>query len=853
MKCIPDGLLLGMDRFEGLKNTRVLVLGFYDRGNAGDELYKACFARLFGPRVACVCLDDVDDKLVDLAGFDAIVCGGGDVVNAYFMKKLRRVLLRTQAPCYAVSVGIPFASCAEHLDLFDHAFVRSESDRAVAEARVGADNVTCIPDLVFSLQASIQPPKGRTSPNKIDLGVCLAQPMFANARIDALVEAFADACCEALESAPGLHLHFFAFNMNRANPLECDVLLNECMVLTLHARKESYKDRVRICQHVDPKDPADAARRLGAMDALLCSRYHSVVLAAMLGVPCVAMYCSQKVDNLLRDLRSNKSQPPPIEALRLAVDSAYAPAEIPSRELAAKIRRILNDKRCHKKRAYAPAPPDRVLRAYQSALAEVVLSRKRKVVAAHVIPDAALRCTFGAGRAMALLANYLGPFGDLRRAISDGARDEIARLLCYGATGCLGSAYAWGLGERLRDSNPDDLERAVRWIADDWQERLAAASSADRGIVLHTGHYLGPRTPMITFGEFDQFSDFQGAHRSGWAYVLKGLRAFDASLHARRPALFMDSYVDRTFHWGRVPLALDGQLPRRVPWIGFVHHTFDEAHSSHNCAKLFEEPLFLQSLESLRCLITLSSDLAARLRQALRQVGASHVQVHALVHPTEIPEKGFTMQRFADNPKRRVVQIGAWLRDPYAIYELPLTSWNNPLRLTKTALKGKDMHAYFKPVTKDAADGGDAIREGGCCRPGPRDGNQYLAAVDRMLQRNADSVEILERLEDEAYDDLLACNLVFLRLVDAAAVNTALECVARNTPLLVNRLPALEELLGAGYPGFYDDLAHAAHLLGSRSKIYAMHGYLKNRVDKTKISLESFLTGFGAILDQVSI
>ena len=844
MKCIPDGLL-GMDRFEGLKNTRVLVLGFYDRGNAGDELYKACFDRLFGPRVQCVCLDDAE--ALDLARFDAIVCGGGDVVNAYFMKKLTRVLLRTQAPCYAVSVGIPFASCAEHLELFDHAFVRSESDRALAEARIGAANVSHIPDLVFSLPLPAPPPKTPTRyKNKIDLGVCLAQPMFANARIEALVESFADACCDALESAPGLHIHFFAFNSNRANPLECDVLLNECMVLTLHARKETYKDRVRICDPVDLNDPG---RQLGAMDALLCSRYHSVVLAAMLGVPCVAMYCSQKVDNLLRDLRSaSKSQdPPPIIALRLEVDSAYAPVEIPHRDLAANIRRILTDHGRRKKRPYAPAPPDRVLRTYQTALAEVVLSQKRKVLTAHVIPDVSVRRNFGVGRAMDLLAGYLGPL-ELHRAVrrSDAVREDIARILCYGATGCLGSGYAWGLGERLRDSGIEDAERAVRWIADDWQGRRAASAGRGGGIVLHTGKYLGARTPMITFGEFDQFSDFEGAHRSGWAYVLKGLRAFDARMHARRPALFLDSYVDRTFHWGRLPLALDGQLPRKSPWIGFVHHTFDEVHSSHNCAKLFEDPLFLKSLESLRCLIALSSDLAAKLRQALRQVGASHVQVHALAHPTEIPEHGFSMQRFEKNPKRRVVQIGAWLRDPYAIYELPLTSWNNPMRLTKTALKGKDMHAYFRPETKALVEGPD---EAGCCRPGPRDGNQYLAAVDRMLERNAESVEILEKLDDEAYDDLLACNVVFLRLVDAAAVNTALECVARNTPLLVNRLPALEELLGAGYPGFYDDLAHTAYLLGSRSKIYAMHGYLKNRVDKTKLLLDTFLTGFGAILD----
>ena len=62
------------------------------------------------------------------------------------------------------------------------------------------------------------------------------------------------------------------------------------------------------------------------------------------------------------------------------------------------------------------------------------------------------------------------------------------------------------------------------------------------------------------------------------------------------------------------------------------------------------------------------------------------------------------------------------------------------------------------------------------------------------------SVEVMEHLSDSAYDELLSENVVFLNLIDASAVNTVIECIVRNTPLIINRLPAIVEILGEDYP-----------------------------------------------------
>ena len=44
--------------------------------------------------------------------------------------------------------------------------------------------------------------------------------------------------------------------------------------------------------------------------------------------------------------------------------------------------------------------------------------------------------------------------------------------------------------------------------------------------------------------------------------------------------------------------------------------------------------------------------------------------------------------------------------------------------------------------------------------------------------------------------------------MDASAVNTIIECKVRNTPVIVNRLPAVVEILGENYPFYYNDASY---------------------------------------------
>lgn len=99
----------------------------------------------------------------------------------------------------------------------------------------------------------------------------------------------------------------------------------------------------------------------------------------------------------------------------------------------------------------------------------------------------------------------------------------------------------------------------------------------------------------------------------------------------------------------------------------------------------------------------------------------------------------------------------------------------------------------------------------------------------------------MDKLSNEEYDKLLSENIVFLQLVDCSAVNTVIECIVRNTIIIVNRLPALEELLGLYYPGFYTTLEDAQKILGDINHLYKCYKYL-SLLDKTRYRLDHFLT-----------
>jgi len=101
-------------------------------------------------------------------------------------------------------------------------------------------------------------------------------------------------------------------------------------------------------------------------------------------------------------------------------------------------------------------------------------------------------------------------------------------------------------------------------------------------------------------------------------------------------------------------------------------------------------------------------------------------------------------------------------------------------------------------------------------------------------------VEQVDRLENDVYDRWLAENVVFAHFQDSSANNIVVECIVRGTPILTNRLPALEEYLGVGYPLFFEDLGEVDRILEDEDRILSAHRYLKS-VDQRRFTADGFV------------
>ncbi len=849
--------------FAAPTEPKILVLGWYERRNLGDDCFVDAFRSLFR-NVSFACTDDIDAIPSDV---DIVVCGGGDIVNPYFMAKIDRLLYDFEGACYGVGIGVPFDADAPRMLTFDHCFMRSHGDLQLCAPGTG----TYTADLSWLLT----PPAPRAdllSLARPQIGFCLAQPAFQGPAASQLLASVAEVIRSLVEDM-GCDVHLLTFNASDS-PSESDAQLNARLRDELVP--ESCRGGVVVPAELTTRE--DVMAYVGGMRALLCMRYHAVQFALQMRRPFVAMYSTSKVHKLLQDAGFEAY------GYRLPTDGSSRPTAIDAERVVALLDmcvrepNVLAEDMPVASEAIRSTVFDKLRRANVSfdALAVPPSPASAPPAFPRTLEDARARCvTYVArltGHTEAEVRDWFYNGGTGLTMTTTNARDNVARTMLLATTGHVASQYVWGMCDQMqREGAAFKPVEAIDWVYGDARTRNAPCPLPE---------FPHPIDICVDLTYYLQ-DDFKEFHRSGWSYCIGGLMRFDTSVLRRRPSVRVDTYVDRTFHWGKAALKAAGIVPYTQPWMGFIHHTFEESHGPNNCVTLFHDADFLESLASCRCLIVLSEYLAEQVRASLTNVGCGSVPVEVMTHAMEfVPEElCWDLAKFSDNPSPKIVSIGAWLRNPYAIYELQTTQITNKITVTKAILNGKDMSCCMPPewlpsaiddlaarsiatgdgvddgicrtpaegVCRQSDDGGICRPPGGMCRSAVCD-NKIVAGMVDMLHRQLNSVEIIPRLDNDQYDQLLASNIVFLNLVDASAVNTVLECIVRNTPFVVNRLPALVELL-PDYPGFYDDELFLASqiLMEPFTVCYQLRNYLAS-MDKTKFMLSTFQQRFVEIV-----
>ena len=833
--------------------TTILVLGFYDRRNIGDEAYKIAFSLLFNDSdIVCYkCIDDVYNTEIP-SSVHTVILGGGDIINEYFMSKVCNYLKHFTGRVYGVSIGIPYKSCSHYLHIFDHVFVRSMNDYDICCKEIGEDNVSFHPDLAVFLQTSSSIIK--KSKTTIDIGICLAQPLFVN---NVMASELLSSICETLTNIKDRYdnviFHLIPFNQNTSNECECDEVVNKEVYDRLVNEHMIGSNNVIMYDNlVTPLSILNFFNN--QIDIVICMRYHSVIFSLLTNTPFIPLYCSQKISNVLNDVNMINSI-----NCSLETDNEYKPIYIDKVKLENAIETCID--------RHVNMIKDECVKQWLSRIdlkviddIKTMIHRKKK--RKHVLMKRHLS-TFE--DVLSLCQQHLCKYTNITPTkyndmltnaqplvCKNKSSLEIARFICFIISGQINHPCVWGLSSNLTRKD-FVLYDAIKYV---WEE-CKSMISRHKEI---TEYYLQvANCERRVLVDIDSIlpNDFSKYHRSGWSYVINGLMNLDATSVMRQSSAYIDTYVDRTFHWGSDVLSTIGVIPYVKGWYGFVHHVFDDTHSDYNCINLFDNELFLNSLKCCKGLIALSKHLASQLRLALNEREID-VPVYMLHHPMEfVDEKSmFSMEKYNSRAKKRVVQIGAWLRKPYSLYTLRLCD-----DFEKVALKGKEMDQYFPPPGLDDAiadtllstEWFDTINKhkrhiGAVCRPCKHQTvNKYCEGLYDEIVHNKNSVIVLNQLSNDEYDSLLSESVVFLNLVDCSAVNTVIECIVRHTPVIVNRLPALEEILGKNYPGFYNSLVNAEEIIRNNDTISYIHMYI-SLLDKTRYKLEEFLNGFQDIV-----
>lgn len=301
----------------------------------------------------------------------------------------------------------------------------------------------------------------------------------------------------------------------------------------------------------------------------------------------------------------------------------------------------------------------------------------------------------------------------------------------------------------------------------------------------------------------DELSRFYGTHRSGWGWAISNLQP----LHNPQGVL-LDSFIERSFAWNP-----QKTRTHQRPWIGFIHvppNVPDWFQNYQSNDAVFASKVFQDSYPYCQGLFTLSNYH----RKSL--VNKLDVSINNLYFPTETPQLKWTWDNFEANKTKIIIQIGWYLRKLHAIFQLPKSSYK------KIFLKTN--YFNYDSIIKYES--------------------EMLMARGELTQDMYNTAETIEFVSNNEYDKLLAENIIFLGLYDASANNTVIECIVRNTPLLVNPIEAVREYLGNDYPFYYETLEEAVAKAENKDLIYKTHQYLKNHSFKKKLSGEYFLKSF---------
>ena len=272
------------------KQTNVLVLGFYHRQNLGDDTYQWVIPQLFQDQNFLFNFQSLDDITEIPAETHFIICGGGDIINPYFMDKLTLLIKDYLKPVYALSVGFD-ESNRHYLNLFEHVHARSQEDYRIASQEIGNQNVTHMLDIAFYLSNPSYLPRPINVAVPLRIGLCLAQPYFwKNPHKDLILNNLKTSLQSLGQTYPNFEIHLLSFNYQTKEPSESDVFLNRDLLSRFNQLEHGLTCRM----YTNLDNVKSMLDHFKTLDLVICSRYHAIIYSLITKVRFVALSSTPK-------------------------------------------------------------------------------------------------------------------------------------------------------------------------------------------------------------------------------------------------------------------------------------------------------------------------------------------------------------------------------------------------------------------------------------------------------------------------------------------------------------------------------------------------------------------------------
>lgn len=816
----------------------IYVIGYYGHHNFGDDQYKESFKKLLNRND----LKFIDCDLIENHEFmddDFIILGGGDVLVNYFVDKIHQKFDGKPNQIIAVSVGIPYIDILlydyKKLEIFSRIYVRTKQDLDILREYFPAENIYYLPDIskIITDDKIMTIRDIDIQKNQRHVGICLSRHIHNPVYIEIyynFIKSMSLFITYLVEL--GYRITLLPFNTNNNNMSENDILIQNDVMQLLSLSTAEYVTNITVKQSV-----AEMNTHFKSFSFVIPMRFHACLFSIHNNIPFIPIITTRKITNLLKDINW----------------SMYYRFEhnihgIPNDITFEKIKTILRDIDFHY--VYKVQKLQKINTEMTKHVSNINIDdilNKRTVNISRI----AIKFKLKSAAIISKINEYVYP--ELYPNISTDKHVACVQLVSFYLSGKINSVYNHGLLEKMFNPNFNYVNE-WKWIADDIVKR-----QIDNTTPIHNvnGKY--------NISYIDQH-DKLNVHRSGWQYVTQAISQYQTP---SSDVVLLDLYTDRTFHWETKINKLVGIIPYKHKWVGVIHHTFDESFSEYNSHTLFKSHEFLASLNHCNGLIVLSKYLQEQVKQKLIDINMHDIPVHYICHPTEVNVPKFEMKLLRENTKRQIIHVGGWLRNIYSFYNIIIPknlvkkSWfglvktNYPIK--KSVLHGLCMDNYFPQknmihkLTNVLGSNNYNTTESPIISTNSGSGgvivNNWYKHMCEDLTTKMNSIDHLPHVSNKVFDKLLSSNVVFINVVDPSAVNTLIECTVRNTPIIINKHPAVVEILGPNYPLYYEnteDMNIKIYELITYDNIKKAHKYMKC-LDKRRFNIETFITNFNKL------